>query len=200
MRFLHSLRAAISLILLFTIVLGGLYTYAVTGIAQAIFHGKANGSLLERGDTIYGSYIIGQQFTSPRYFWGRVSALPTPYDPKNSGGSNLSINNPLLSEKVNDRAAALQKLDPRNKQLIPVNLVSSSASGLDPDITLEAALWQLPRVARARNMPESEIQEIMNKSTVNPFFGMLGDDYVNVVSLNLALDEIARGEVRKEKR
>jgi len=200
MRIIHSFRAALSLVLLFTVLLGGVYTYAITGLAQSLFNKEANGSLIERGDLVLGSQLIGQQFTSPIYFWGRVSALPNPYNPENSGGSNLSVNNPELLEAVQTRVAALQKIDPRNKQPIPVNLVTSSASGLDPHISLSAALYQLPRVARARKMPAADIKEVVYKNTQSPFFGYLGNDYVNVVMLNLALDEMAHGESKKEKR
>ena len=200
MRIIHSIRAALSLVLMFTLLLGGVYTYTVTGMAQALFGGKANGSLIERGDVVLGSQLIGQEFTSPHYFWGRVSALVSPYNPENSGGSNLSVNNPKLVDAVNKRVAALQKIDARNKQPIPVDLVTSSGSGLDPHISMDAALYQLPRVARARNMREEEVKEVLIKNTHSPFFGYLGDDYVNVVMLNLALDEMAHGETKKEKR
>ncbi len=200
MRFLKSLRAAFSLVLIFTVFLGGIYTLAVTGLAQSLFTGKANGSLLIRGDMVYGSRLIGQQFTDAKYFWGRISALPEPYNPVNSGGSNLSVNNPKLVEQAEMQLAALKKLDPKNNAVVPVNLVTASASGLDPHISLDAALYQLPRVARVRGLSESEVMELLQKSKRSGLFGYLGDDYVNVISLNLALDEMAHGEGKKEKR
>ncbi len=206
-RFLTSIRAAASLVLFFTLLLGGVYTYMVTGAAQALFRGKANGGLIERGDTIYGSRIIGQQFESPRYFWGRISALPTPYNPSDSGGSNFGVNNPKAVAQANTRIAALQKADPKNEKLIPVDLVTASGSGLDPHISAEAAQYQLSRVARARGIKEDDVKKLIEKSTHSSLFGFLGDEYVNVVTLNLALDEMGqeskqegKQEGKKEKR
>lgn len=200
MRFLTSLRAALSLIIFFTLMLGGVYTLAITGLAQTIFSAKSHGSLITRGDVTYGSRLIGQQFTENKYFWGRISALAEPYNPANSGGSNLSVNNPKLLEQAQTRIAALKKADPKNKTLIPLDLVTASASGLDPHISPEAARYQLPRVAHARNMSQSDLSELISKNTHSGLFGLLSDDYVNIVTLNLALDDMAHGEGKKEKR
>ena len=200
MRFLNSIRAAFSLVLVFTILLGGLYTLAITGLAQSLFNNKANGSLITRGDITYGSRLIGQQFSDSKYFWGRMSALADPYNPANSGGSNLSVNNPKLLDQMQTRLDALKALDPKNKALVPINLVTASASGLDPHISLDAALYQLPRVAHARGLANAEVMDVLEKSKHGPLFGYLGDDYVNVITLNLALDDMAHGEGKKEKR
>lgn len=190
MRFLHSIRASVSLVLLLTLILGGVYPYMITGLAQSVFRGKANGSLIERGDALYGSKLLGQAFTSPRYFWSRLSALQTPYDASNSGGSNFGANNPKLMEQTQARIDALEKADPRNKQRIPVDLVTASGSGLDPHISMDAALYQLPRVARLRGLKEADVKNLIAKSTHEPLFGFIGDAYVNVTTLNLALDEM----------
>lgn len=192
MRFLRSCRAAFSLVLLSTLLLGGAYPLLVTGAAQALFRHEAGGSLLERGDTLHGSGLIGQRFDSPRYFWGRLSALPEPYNPAYSGGSNLGVNNLALVARAEARADALQKADPRRDGRIPVDLVTASASGLDPHISEEAARYQLPRVARARGLREEDVMRLVERHRETPFFGLLGASYVNIVTLNLALDERGR--------
>ena len=184
-----QLRAAVALLLLCTVLLGGIYPLMVTAIAQLLFHNKAEGSLVERGGKVIGSELIGQSFSDPKYFWGRLSATTPPYNPAASGGSNLSANNPKLLEAVNARMAALQQADPDNRAPVPVDLVTASGSGLDPHISLAAAMYQVGRVARARGKRPEAVQQLLNDLTINPGHGLLGEPYVNVLELNLALDK-----------
>lgn len=191
-RFLFNLRASFTLLLIMTVLLGGVYPLLVTGLSQALFNNRANGSTIEWADKIIGSTLLGQQFESPKYFWGRLSATTPPYNPAASSGSNLSVANPKLLEAANARIAALQKADPQNKHPIPVDLVSASGSGLDPHISVEAMRYQLPRVAKARGMKQEAVEALAAKATSAPFSGLLGAPYVNVVKLNLALDESSK--------
>lgn len=177
------------LVLLMTLLLGGVYPLVVMGIAQAAFHHKANGSLIEENGKVIGSALLGQQFTSDKYFWGRLSATTPPYNAANSGGSNLGAGNPALLKAANARLAALQQADPGNHWRIPVELLTSSGSGLDPDISQKAAGYQLARVARARHMSQAALWDIVKQHVRRPGFGLLGEPYVNVVELNLALDK-----------
>jgi K+-transporting ATPase ATPase C chain len=186
MNMLASLRAALGMVLLMTLLLGGAYPLLVTGIAQAVFHHKANGSLIVRGDRLIGSQLLGQNFEHPKYFWGRLSATVPPYNAASSDASNLSPANPMLLEAANARIAALQQADPRNQARIPVDLVTASASGLDPHISVAAAEYQASRVAHARHMPEDKVKAMIADFTENSLFGEAG---VNVLRLNLALDE-----------
>jgi K+-transporting ATPase ATPase C chain len=149
----------------------------------------ANGSLIERGDKIMGSALLGQQFNSPEYFWSRLSATTPPYNPAASGGSNLGPDNPKLLKAANKRIEALQQADPHNKWRIPSGLVTASGSGVDPDISIPGMLYQLPRVAKARNMSEGAVRALAAKATETPVLGILGRPYVNVLKLNLSLDE-----------
>jgi K+-transporting ATPase ATPase C chain len=161
----------------------------VTGTAQLIFPHQANGSLIERNGQPVGSSLIGQLFTDPKYFWGRPSATsPFPYNAAASSGSNLGPTNPTLAQAVQARVQTLKAADPDNDSPVPVDLVTASASGLDPDISVAAALYQLPRVARARGMSEEEVRSMVDKFTEGRQLGFLGEMRVNVLKLNLALD------------
>jgi len=163
----------------------------VTGIAQLVFPHQANGSLIVVNGKTVGSSLIGQQFTDPSYFWGRLSATgPYPYNASASSGSNLGPTNPALLDEAKARIAALKAADPANTQLIPVDLVSSSGSGLDPDISVAAALYQLPRVARLRGLSESAVRALVDQYTQGRTLGFLGEPTVNVLQLNLALDAL----------
>lgn len=170
------------------------YPLIVTGVAQGFFSDKANGSLIYREGKPVGSHLIGQPFDDPKYFWGRPSATgPVPYNGAASSGSNVGPANAALYNAVKDRVAALHKVDPDNKALIPVDLVTSSASGLDPHISPAAALYQSARVARLRGVPESAVRELISKNTQPRFLGFLGEPAVNVAELNLDLDQV-KGE------
>ena len=178
-------------LLIFTVLTGLLYPLVVTAIAQLAFPHQANGSLIVKNGQTVGSSLIGQQFTDPKYFWGRLSATgPYPYNASASSGSNLGPTNPALMDEAKARIAALKAADPSNTQPIPVDLVTSSGSGLDPDISVAAALYQLPRVARLRGLSQSAVLALVNKSTQGRTLGFLGEPTVNVLQLNLALDTL----------
>ena len=186
-----QLRPAIVILALFTLMTSVLYPLAVTGLAQVIFPWRANGSLIERNGQVIGSELIGQAFDDPRYFWGRPSATaPFPYNAAASSGSNLGPTNPALEEAVKARVDALHAADPGNTQPIPVDLVTTSGSGLDPHISVAAALYQVPRVARERGLSGEQVRALVNEHTEDRQFGFLGEPRVNVLKLNLALDEI----------
>jgi potassium-transporting ATPase KdpC subunit len=186
-----QLRPAFVSIALFTILTGILYPLLITGIAQTIFHHQANGSLIVKYGQVVGSQLIGQPFDDPRYFWGRLSATsPYPYNATSSTGSNLGPTNPALVDEVKARIAALKTADPTNNSPIPVDLVTSSGSGLDPDISVSAALYQVPRVAKARGLSEDAVRALVNQFTQGRQFGILGEPRVNVLELNQALDAI----------
>jgi len=183
------LRPALSLLLALTIVTGVLYPLAVTGVAQVIFPNQANGSLIERDGKAVGSELIGQPFADPKYFWGRPSATaPFANNSTSSGGSNQGPTNPALTDAVKQRIDALHAADPDNTAPIPVDLVSASGSGLDPDISPAAARYQLARVARARGRGEAEIAALIEQANAGRQFGVLGESRVNVLHLNLLLD------------
>jgi K+-transporting ATPase ATPase C chain len=187
------IRPAVILLFTFTLLAGLLYPLAVTGLAQLVFPRQANGSLIVQNGQVVGSRLIGQPFDNPKYFWGRLSATsPYPYNAAASSGSNLGPTNPALLDEVKGRIAALKAADPTNTQPIPVDLVTSSGSGLDPDISLAAALYQLPRVARARGLSESSVRSLVDQYTQGRTFGFLGEARVNVLELNLALDKIKK--------
>jgi K+-transporting ATPase ATPase C chain len=178
-------------LLIFTVLTGLVYPLVVTGIALLVFPAQANGSLIVRNGQTVGSALIGQQFTDPRYFWGRLSATaPVPYNAAASSGSNLGPANPALLDEVKARIALLKVADPANTQPIPVDLVTSSGSGLDPDISVAAALYQIPRVARLRGLSETAVRTLVNQFTQGRQLGFLGEPRVNVLELNLALDGI----------
>jgi potassium-transporting ATPase KdpC subunit len=187
-KLIESLRASGVLLLICTLLLGVIYPLLVTAFAQMLFNNRADGSLIERQGKIMGSEQLGQAFERPQYFWGRLSATTPPYNAVASGGSNLNPDNPQLLDNVNARVSALQKADPGNKKRIPIDLVTASGSGLDPHISPAAAAYQVPRVARARNMKEEEVRALVAAYTENPALGFIGKARVNVLELNLALD------------
>jgi potassium-transporting ATPase KdpC subunit len=179
--------SSLSLLLVLTLLLGVIYPLIVTLVAQIAFPYQANGSLIIRDEKVIGSKLFGQKFTENKYFWGRLSA--NNYDATNSGGTNLSIANPKLLEIVNARVSELKKSDPDNKDKIPVDLVTASASGLDPHISLAAAEYQVERIAKARGMETDELNELINKH-IDWQSQFAEKPYVNVLELNLALDEL----------
>ncbi|MDD1693347.1 MAG: potassium-transporting ATPase subunit KdpA [Methanoregula sp.] len=189
-------KPAVLIFFLLTLIVGFLYPFVVTGIAQVIFPVQSNGDLLIHNGKIAGSSQIGQPFSSPQYFWGRLSATsPVPYNAGASSGSNLGPNNPALLAQVQARADALHAADPGNMQNIPVDLVTASGSGLDPDISIAAAYYQVPRVARERNLSESDLSALVASRIEPRQFGIFGEPRVNVLSLNLALDDISTGKI-----
>ncbi len=186
-----QIRPAIIIFILLTGVTGIVYPMLVTGVAQLLFPERANGSLIRSEGGYAGSELIGQPFDDPKYFWGRLSATPDfPYNSASSSGSNLGPSNPALMEEVKARAAALHKADPDNKSPIPIDLVTSSGSGLDPHISPAAALYQVPRVARVRGLAEEEVRRLVDQFTEPRQLGFLGEPRVNVLRLNLALDQL----------
>ena len=186
---LQHLRPALVLIVLFSALTGLVYPLAVTGIAQIAMPYQANGSLIEKDGKPVGSEVIGQQFDAPYYFWGRLSATsPNPYNAQSSGGSNLGPTNPALADEVKARIAALHDADPGNDAAVPVDLVTSSGSGLDPEISPAAAAYQVARVAHARGMSTGRVEALVAQATVGRQFGLFGEARVNVLKLNLALD------------
>jgi K+-transporting ATPase ATPase C chain len=188
--FSRYLRPSVSLIVAMTVLCGIVYPLAITGIGQIALRSKAEGSLLYKGDTLIGSSLIGQNFSDPKYFWGRPSATsPQPYNGVASSGSNQGPLNPALIDKVNASAKALRDADPLNKEPIPVDLVTASASGLDPDISPAAAQYQAGRIARTRNLPVAAVQALIAEHQRGPLLGLFGETQVNVLELNLALDE-----------
>jgi K+-transporting ATPase ATPase C chain len=185
----QQLRPVLMVFLLLTVVTGIVYPLLVTGVAQLAFPEKANGSLIRRAGGYAGSELIGQPFDDPKYFWGRLSATPDfPYNSASSSGSNLGPSNPALVEAVKARLEALQKADPENKSSVPIDLLTSSGSGLDPHITPAAAFYQASRVARARGIPEDQIRRLVEGFIEPRQWGFLGEPRVNVLRLNLALD------------
>jgi K+-transporting ATPase ATPase C chain len=189
--FLKNLRIAIITLGLFTILTGLLYPLLVTGIAQLIYPGKANGSLIQKDGKPVGSGLIGQPFSDPKYFWGRLSATtPYAYNAAASSGSNYGPLNPALLDAVKKRVQDLRAADPQNTRPIPVDLVTASGSGLDPHISVAAAQYQISRVARARGMSEGTVRSLANQYTEGRQLGFLGEPRVNVLELNLALDEV----------
>ncbi len=188
---LKQLRTALIFLGIFTVITGIIYPLFVTGIAQAFFHRQANGSLIEENGTVVGSELIGQAFSDPEYFWGRLSTTASfPYDAAASSGSNYGPSNPALLDAVQARINALKAVDPDNNASIPVDLVTSSGSGLDPDISIAAAEYQIPRVAHYRGLSEAQISELVSECTESRQFGILGEPRVNVLKLNLALDDL----------
>jgi len=184
-----SFWIALRMLVAMTLLTGVLYPGVVTVVARLAFEARAGGSLIERDGRVVGSEWIGQSFTSPGYFWGRPSATSTPYDASASSGSNLGPTSPDLKKRIEERAAALRASDPGNTTPIPIDLATASASGLDPHISPSAALWQAPRVARARGIPEDEIRELVLRHVERRTLWALGEPRVNVLALNLALDD-----------
>ncbi len=187
------IRAALVSLILFTVITGLIYPVVVTGIAQLAFPAQANGSLITVDGRVVGSALIGQAFDDPKYFWGRRSATaPFPYNAGASTGSNQGPLNPALIEAVRERVDALRAADPGNAAPVPVDLVTASASGLDPHISPAAALYQVRRVAKARGLRPDVVQRLVEEHTERRDLGFLGEPRVNVLALNLALDRLAR--------
>lgn len=185
------LRPAVSLFVLLSVVTGIVYPLAVTGIAKAAFPEAAGGSLIVKDGKAIGSRLIGQNFSDPKYFWGRPSATgPMPYNASASGGSNQGPLNPALVDAVKSRIEALKAADPDNKLPIPADLVNASASGLDPHISPEAAAYQLTRVASQRHLAPAEIKALINQHTEGRQWGVFGEPRVNVLQLNISLDSL----------
>jgi K+-transporting ATPase ATPase C chain len=182
-----NLLIAVLMTVVTTILLGIIYPLVVTGISQVLFPGKANGQLIRRNGVIIGSRIIGQQFTAAGYFHSRPSAAGNGYDAANSGGSNLGPTNQKLVDRVKQDVATLQAENPGTP--VPIDLVTTSGSGLDPDISPAAADFQVPRIARERGMTQDEVRRLVEAHTTGRQFGFLGEPRVNVLELNLALDE-----------
>ncbi|AEJ01769.1 Potassium-transporting ATPase C chain [Nitrosomonas sp. Is79A3] len=189
----NLIRPAITLFILISLITGLLYPLAVTSIAQIAFPEQAAGSLVKRGEEVIGSSLIGQSFSGPTYFWGRPSATsPMPYNAANSGGSNLGPTNPVLIEAVKERAKNILASHPDKAEKIPTDLVTASASGLDPHISPAAAYYQVERVAAARNTGAAIVKSLVDQSIETPQWGLLGDSRVNVLRLNLALDALEK--------
>lgn len=184
-----QLLPALRMLIVLSILTGIVYPYLVTGIAQVAFPRAANGSLIVDNGKALGSSLIGQRFDDPKYFWSRPSATsPQPYNAAASSGSNQGPRNPALSDAVTGRIKALRDADPGNSAPVPVDLVTASASGLDPDISIAAADYQIHRVAKARRIPEDKVRTLVVDNTNGRTFGVLGEPRVNVLTLNLSLD------------
>jgi potassium-transporting ATPase KdpC subunit len=200
---LREIRPAIVVLVALTLICGLLYPLALTGIAEVIFPYQAQGSMIERDGKVVGSELIGQVFTSDKYFHGRPSAttatdpndatktVPAPYNAVNSGGSNLGPSNKALIDRVQGDMDTLKKEN--SSAAVPIDLVTTSASGLDPHISPEAALFQVPRIAKARNLPEDRVRQLVQDQTEGRLLGLIGEPRVNVLLLNLALDKMAAG-------
>jgi potassium-transporting ATPase KdpC subunit len=200
---LREIRPAIVVLVALTLLTGLVYPLAMTGIAQILFPYQAQGSLIERDGHVVGSVLIGQDFTGDKYFHGRPSAttatdpndstktVPAPYNAANSGGSNLGPSNKALIERVQGDIDKLKKENPSAP--VPIDLVTTSASGLDPDISPESAYFQVPRVAKARNLTENQLRKLVADHIEDRFLGLLGEPHVNVLLLNLALDRLSAG-------
>lgn len=198
---LREIRPAIVVLVILTVITGLVYPLAMTGIAEVIFPHQAQGSLIERDGHVIGSELIGQNFTSDKYFHGRPSAttapdpkdptktVPVPYNAQNSGASNLGPSNKALVDRVQGDIDTLKKENPSAQ--VPIDLVTTSASGLDPDISPEGALFQVPRVAKARKLSEDRVRALVAEHTESRWLGLLGEPRVNVLELNLALDKLA---------
>ena len=187
---LAEFRPALVLLGAFTLLTGVAYPAAVTVGARTLFQRQAAGSLIRDGAKIRGSALIGQPFSGAGYFWSRPSATGPVYNAAASSGSNLGPSNPVLTQAVTDRVAALRAADPTNTAPVPVDLVTASGSGLDPHVTPAAAAYQVARIARARSLPEAQVQQLVAAHTEGRTFGVLGEPRVNVLTLNIALDSV----------
>ncbi|MNG70335.1 Potassium-transporting ATPase C chain [compost metagenome] len=185
------LRPSLVMLILLTLITGIAYPLLTTGLSQLLFSGAANGSLLYQGDKVVGSALIGQNFTKPEYFWGRPSATgDSAYNAMASAGSNLAATNPALDKAIAERAAQLRQANPAAKGPIPVDLLTASGSGLDPQISIAAAQYQLARVAAARQLPPEQIAKLIDENTDQATPNFMGESVVNVLKLNLALDAL----------
>jgi len=191
-KILATIRSSFGVLLLMTVLLGVVYPLLIMGMSQTLFHHRANGSLIERGGKIIGSTLLGQEFANEWYFWSRPSATSPAYNAAASSGSNLSPRNPALLDNVIKRREALLRMQPSNQLRVPVDLITASASGLDPHITAASAQYQLQRVAEARRMKPEEVQALIAQNSEFPLFGLIGEPYINVLHLNLALDEASK--------
>lgn len=190
MDIVRQIKTALILLIFLTILTGLIYPLLVTGVAQLLFPWQANGELIKSNNKIIGSELIGQSFTDPKYFWGRPSATtPYPYNASSSSGSNLAATNPDLIKTVKYRINTLKQADPQNKYAIPVDLVTASGSGLDPEISPQAAYYQVDRIAKARGIAPDTIKKLIAANTQDRTFKILGEPRVNVLKLNLALDQ-----------
>lgn len=187
-----ELVPAVLMLVVLTLVTGVLYPLLITGVAQAVFPQQANGSLIVRDGKVVGSSLIGQPFSDPKYFWGRLSATSPPCNAGASSGSNLGPVNSALVEAVRGRIAALRYADPEAHEPVPVDLVTASGSGLDPHISIAAAEYQVNRVAKARGLTRDQVDELVAAHTKGRFLSLIGEPVVNVLELNLALDAIGR--------
>jgi K+-transporting ATPase ATPase C chain len=185
-----ELKTAILTFLILTIITGIFYPLFITGVSKVFFRSQADGSLIYRNGKPVGSSLIGQSFDDPKYFWPRPSATsPASFNASSSSGSNLGPSNPALAETIKNRVKAYKAADPNNTNPVPIDLVTSSASGLDPHISLAGAYYQAPRVARLRNLPLDTVRTIILQHTNKRFLAVLGEPVVNVLELNLSLDE-----------
>ncbi|HEY3598918.1 MAG TPA: potassium-transporting ATPase subunit KdpC [Paraburkholderia sp.] len=187
-------RPLIVLFVVLTVITGIAYPAVMTGFAQAVFNHEANGSLIEQNGKVVGSALLGQQFDAPKYFWGRLSATsPMPYNASGSGGSNLGPLNPALHDEVQGRIDALKAAGTDVSKPIPVDLVTSSSSGLDPEISPAAAAYQVERVAKVRGVQPVDVQALVDRYTTGRWLGLIGEARVNVLQLNVALDAMQHG-------
>ncbi|WP_369788757.1 potassium-transporting ATPase subunit KdpC [Rouxiella sp. WC2420] len=187
----HYFRPSLVLLVLFTLITGVAYPLLTTGLSALLFRAPAQGSLIYTAGKPVGSALIGQSFTRMDYFWGRPSATSdSAYNAMASSGSNLAVSNPALDKAVADRVAALRKANPTSSPQVPVDLVTASASGLDPHLSVDAALWQAQRVATARNLTRDQVVQLIAANTSTPLAAFTGQSVVNVLQLNLALDAL----------
>lgn len=188
---IKEFKIAISLFFFLTLLTGFIYPLILTGIAQIIFPKQANGSLIKQHNQTIGSNLIGQAFGDVRYFWGRLSATsPFPYNGKSSSGSNMGPSNPIYLASIHERVQAFHRLDPDNQALVPVDLVTASGSGLDSEISPQAAFYQVHRIAKARQLDENEINDLINRHIIKRTLEIIGEPRINVLQLNLALDTL----------
>jgi K+-transporting ATPase ATPase C chain len=191
--FQKQLKSAFLVFLLLTVITGIIYPFVITAVAQIFFRHQADGSIIFKDGKPIGSSLIGQSFEDPKYFWGRLSATsPVAFNALASSGSNFGPLNVALRQNVEARIKSLQNVNPENKSPIPVDLVTASASGLDPHISIAAALYQVPRVARLRGIPQEKVTEIVRENTQGRLMGVIGEPVVNVLQLNMALDKYRR--------